>query len=159
RRERIGIRRRRAQRLLPAFERLDVILARTRELREPLEKLRALGRRRRRRRVILERLLEPRIAGLLEYALHAIERVAIALQQLEPRPPPDPDPTEVGEPGLVEQREPAQLRQPLGTLRDRPLLRRILRLAGADHRVDDAALVELEHAAQCRCQARIVALA
>ena len=157
--ERVGIRRRRAQRLLPAVERGEVVLARGGEPREPLEQLGALGGRAGRRCVVLERLLEPRIAGLLEHALHALERVAVAAQQLEHGARRVDHAVDVGEPRLVQHGEPAQLGQALGALGDRPLLGRVLAPARADHLLDDAALVELEDAAQRRGEPGVVALA
>ena len=152
--ERVGIRRRRAQRLLPAIERGGVIFSRACKLREPLEQLGALGRAGRRGRVILERLLEARIVGLLEHALHALERVAVAGEELQHRAAREHDAVDVGEPRLVEDREPAQHRQALAALVDRPLDRRVGRPVAAQLR----GLV-IEHAAQRRGEAGVVALA
>ena len=165
-REGLGIRGRRAQRVLPAIERHEVVAALRRELREPLQELRALGGGARGGRVILERLLEARIAGLLEHALHALERIAIAGEQLQHRARRVDHAIDIREPRLVQDREPAQLRQPLGALRDRVLLRRIrptaaigrgLGRAGSLHRRHELRLVEVEHPPQRPREAGVVA--
>jgi hypothetical protein len=180
--ERVAIGGRGAQGLFPALERGDVVLPGGGDPREPLEQLGALGGRARRGGVVLEGPLEPRIAGLVEHALHALEGVAIAGQELEHGARCVDHAVDVGEPGLVEDREPAQHGQPLGALGHRPFLD-AAGLAGAHHRFHPtgvssgqgvagplprdrsialghhAAILELEHPAQRVGEPGVVALA
>ncbi len=150
---------RRAQRLLPAIEGGELVAAGDREAGEALEELGALAGRAGGGHVVLERLLEARVAGLLEHALDPLEGVAVARDQLEHGGGRVDHAVDVGEPGLEQHGQPAQHRQALGAPGHRPLARGIGRLAGAVHRGAHAALLELELAAQRAREPGIVTLA
>ena len=148
------------ERLLPAIERAGVVAGLGRHPGQPAQHPRSLGRPGRRCRVVLERLLEALlVAGLLEHALHAIERVAVAGQDLEDAAAREHHAVGVGQPGLAHRGQPAQHGQALDPLADRPLAGRGRRLAGGRHVVGEPAGVELELAAQGAGQAGVVALA
>ena len=105
--------------------------------------------------MILERLLETRVVGLLEHALHALERISVAGEQLQHRAAREHDAVDVGESGssyrMASRRS---IGQPLAALGDRPFDRRLGRAVAAQpHRLG------VEDAAQRQREAGIVALA
>ena len=110
------------ERLLPALERAAVVARLGGHAGEAAQDLGPLGGAGRRwRRGTRGSARAARVAGLLEHALHAIERVAIAGQELEHAAAREHHAVDVGEARLVHVAEAAQRGQALDALRDRPL--------------------------------------